>query len=388
MSRPLRLGMVGGGSGAFIGGVHRMAARLDGSFETVAGALSSTEQKSRESGRALGLDDRRSYGTWEQMLEGELARPEGDRIDAVSIVTPNHVHFPVASAFVRAGFNVVCDKPMVLSSAEASELSRAVREAGVTFAVTYNYSGYPLVREARELVASGALGTVRKVLVEYNQGWLATRLEEQENKQADWRTDPARSGVAGAVGDIGSHAENLVSTVTGLELTHICADLSTFVPGRRLDDDASLLLRFDGGAKGVLIASQIAVGIENGLTLRVYGEEGGLHWRQEEPNSLLVHRLGEADRVLRPGNDYLSESARAASRLPSGHPEAFLEAFANIYRGVAAAIRNGGTKDPLLDFPGVVEGSRGVHFIERTVESAASEAKWTDARFRPESAAA
>lgn len=382
MAAPLKLGMVGGGSGAFIGAVHRMAARLDGEFAVTAGALASNPDRARASGRELGLADDRNYGDWREMLERESQRPEGERIDAVSIVTPNHLHFPVASAFVQAGFNVICDKPLVLNSGEAAELAAQVEAAGVLFAVTYNYSGYPLVREARALVRSGRLGRIRKVIVEYNQGWLAGKLEGSGNKQADWRTDPARSGIAGAVGDIGTHAENLLKTITGLEITHICADLTTFVDGRALDDDASLLLRLSGGARGTLTASQVCVGEENALSIRVYGDKGGLHWRQEQPNELLFHQDGQPTQVLRRGNDYLSADARAVSRIPSGHPEAFLEAFANIYRGVALSIRarrEGRQPDgPEYEFPGIEAGISGVNFIEKTVESARGNRKWTE----------
>jgi predicted dehydrogenase len=380
---PLKLGMVGGGKDAFIGAVHRTAARLDGEAVTVAGAFSSTPERARESGRALGIAADRNYGSWQEMLEVESSRPEGERIDLVSIVTPNHVHYPVAKAFTDAGFNVVCDKPMVLDSAEANSLISSVRQNDTVFAVTYNYTGYPLVKEARELIRAGRLGTIRKVLVEYNQGWLATRVEESGAKGAQWRTDPARSGIAGAMGDIGSHAENLVATVTGLGVTHVCADLNTFVAGRRLDDDANLLLRFDNGAKGVLVASQVAAGEENALTLRVYGSEGSLAWQQQEPNRLVLRTLDEPDRILRRGNAYLSAAAQAATRLPSGHPEAFLEAFANIYRNVIRTIRaRREGREPSafdLDFPTVLDGARGVHFIEKTVESAASDEKWTEA---------
>lgn len=379
----LKMGMVGGGKDAFIGAVHRMAAALDGQIDFVAGALSSTPEKSRASGLELGLDERRAYGTWEEMLAGEQALPEGERIDFVSVVTPNHMHFPVAHAFAKAGFHVVSDKPLVHTSEQAGALIEVVEETGVVFAVTYNYSGYPMVKEARHLVQSGQLGRVRKVIVEYNQGWLA---EEVANKQADWRTDPAKSGVAGAIGDIGSHAEQLVSYVTGLELTDICADLTAFVPGRRLDDDGNLLLRFEGGAKGVLIASQISAGEENGLRLRVYGERAGLEWHQETPTELFVKPSGEPMQVRRPNNPYLSDAAKAASRIPAGHPEAFLEAFANVYRGAAAAIRarkmGQAVAEDALDFPTIYDGARGVHFIEKTVESAQSRAKWTDARWR------
>jgi predicted dehydrogenase len=383
---PLKIGMVGGGKDAFIGAVHRIAARLDGEGETVAGAFSSTPERARESGRALGIAADRNYGSWQEMLETESNRPAHERIDIVSIVTPNHVHYPVAKAFTEAGFNVICDKPMVLDSREADSLIESVTRNGTVFAVTYNYTGYPLVREARELIRAGRLGEIRKVLVEYNQGWLATRIEESGAKQAQWRTDPARSGIAGAMGDIGSHAENLVSTVTGLEVTHVCADLNTFVPGRRLDDDANLLLRFAGGAKGVLVASQVAVGEENALTLRVYGSEGSLSWKQEEPNHLILRQLDEPERILRRGNPYLSAAAQAASRLPSGHPEAFLEAFANIYRNVIRTVRarkEGRQPSAFdLDFPTVLDGARGVHFIEKTVESAASDEKWTEAAWK------
>ncbi len=378
MGSRLRMGMVGGGQGAFIGAVHRMAARLDGGVEFVAGALSASPEKARASGRELGLDDRRNYESWEAMLGGEKSLPAGDQIDFVSIVTPNHVHFPVARAFVDAGFNVVLDKPMVHTSEQAAELASLVAARNVVFCVTYNYSGYPLVKQAREIVRSGEIGDVRKVVVEYNQGWLADRLEATGQKQADWRTDPARSGLGGAIGDIGSHCEQLVSYVTGLELKALCADLTTFVPGRMLDDDANVLIRFRGGAKGILFASQVCVGNENDLRLRVWGTKGGVEWRQEEPNALIVRRFGKPEQVYRRGNDYLGDAAKRTTRLPSGHPEAFIEAFANVYRAACEAVRSGaGAKGPARhDFPGVEDGARGVRFIERTVESSKSEQKW------------
>src|SRR3712207_5837905 len=266
------------------------------------------------------------------MLEDELSLPEKERVDFVSIVTPNHMHYPVARAFAEAGFNVVLYKPMVNTSREAEDLLRVVESSGVVFAVTYTYTGYPMVKPARHMVREGLLGEVRKVIVEYNQGWLTSQLEASGAKQAEWRTDPARSGIAGAVGDIGSHAENLVSTITGLEVVEICADLTTFVPGRCLDDDGNLLIRFEGGAKGVMIASQISAGEENDLRIRIYGTEGGLEWRQEEPNYLYHKPIEEPERVLKRGNDYLCEEAKKASRLPAGHPEGFIEAFANVYR--------------------------------------------------------
>lgn len=378
MTRRLRYGMVGGGEGAFIGAVHRHAMALDHRYELTAGALSSTPQKARRSGEALGLSPDRNYPTWEAMLEGELARPAGERIDIVVVVTPNHVHYPVAKAFAEAGFNVVSDKPLVHTTEQANDLVETVRRTGVVFGVTYNYTGYPMVKEARAIVQRGELGALRKVVVGYHQGWLATRLEETGAKQAEWRTDPARSGAAGAIGDIGSHAENLVSTVTGLELEAICADLTTFVPGRRLDDDGNLLLRFKGGAKGVLIASQVEIGHENDLVLQVYGEEGSLTWRQEEPNELWYAPLEGTVELLRRGNPYLGEEAKRATRLPSGHPEAFLEAFANVYAEIAdAVLRREAGRDPAGDFPTVEDGARGVRFIERTVASAGSDTKWT-----------
>lgn len=384
MRQPLKLGMVGGGSGAFIGAVHRTAARLDGEWEVAAGALSGSPERSLASGRQTGLPDDRNYGTWQEMLERESALPPGERIDAVAVVTPNHLHFPVASAFVTAGFNVICDKPMVLDSGQAGELARLVAEAGVLFAVTYNYSGYPMVREARELIRSGRLGRLRKVIVEYTQGWLATAVEGQDNKQADWRTDPARSGIAGAVGDIGTHAENLLTTVTGLDITHICADLTTFVPGRQLDDDASMLLRLSGGARGLLTASQVCTGVENSLSIKVYGELGGLEWQQEKPNELTLRELEGPERILRRGNGYLSAAARAVNRIPSGHPEGFIEAFANIYRGIALTLRarrDGQPTDlPGHEFPDVHSGARGVRFVEAVVESSRSDQRWTELR--------
>jgi predicted dehydrogenase len=382
--KKLRYAMVGGGQGAFIGAVHRKAMALDGQMELVAGALSSDPQRARASGAELGLAEARNHGRWQDLLADELKRPAQERIDFVSIVTPNHVHFPVAHAFAEAGIHVVCDKPLVHSSEEAQALEKAVQRSGCVFGVTYNYTGYPMVREARELVAKGVIGEVRKVIVEYNQGWLATNLEATGQKQADWRTDPARSGLAGAIGDIGSHAENLVATVTGLELDSICADLTAFVPGRRLDDDGNALLRFSNGARGVLIASQIEVGCENDLRLRVFGTQGTLTWHQEEPNRLVHAPIDGPARVLTRGSPWLGEAARRATRLPTGHPEAFLEAFANVYLGVAAHIRAlqaGLAPDPLdADYPRLADGARGVRFIEKVVESAGSQAKWTPMR--------
>ena len=380
--RKLRYAMVGGGRDAFIGAVHRKAIALDGQVDLVAGALSSSPDKAHASGRDLFLADDRNHGDWQSLLADELTRPIDERIDFVSIVTPNHVHFPVAQAFVDAGFHVVCDKPLVHTRAQADALIAAVQRQGTVFGVTYNYTGYPMVRQAREMVRAGQLGTLRKVVVEYNQGWLATQLEAGgTNKQADWRTDPARSGAAGAIGDIGSHAENLIATVTGLDIEALCADLSALVPGRALDDDGSLLLRFAGGARGVLIASQVNTGVENDLRLRVSGTLGTIEWRQEQPSQLVHLPHDGPKQILTRGSPWLCESARRASRLPSGHPEGFIEAFANVYAGIAADIRArlaGTTADAMTaDYPRVEDGARGVRFIERTVASAASDAKWT-----------
>jgi predicted dehydrogenase len=382
MTVPLRYGMVGGGRDAFIGAVHRAACALDQQAVLTAGALSSDPERARASARDLGIADDRAYGSWEEMLERELARPVADRIDFVVIVTPNHVHFPVARAFVDAGFDVVSDKPLVHTSEQASELVELVRSRGTVFGVTYNYTGYPLVRHARDMVRAGELGELRKVVVQYSQGWLATLLEATGNKQAAWRTDPARSGIAGAMGDIGSHAENLAATITGLHVTHVNADVATVVPGRLLDDDAAVLLRLDGGVRGLLVASQIEIGNENNIRIRVHGSEGSIDWRQEDPN-LLVHAPADGPaRQLRRGNGYLSAAAQKAVRIPPGHPEGYLEAFANVYLGVFEAIRarrDGRELGPLEgDFPTVEDGARGVRFIERVIESGASDRKWIE----------
>jgi predicted dehydrogenase len=376
----LKMAMIGGGTGAFIGGVHRLAARLDGGIVFVAGALSSDPARAVESGRALGLADDRNYPSWEALLQGELARPERDRVDFVTIVTPNHLHFPIALAFLEAGFNIVLDKPMVHTSVQAEEVAATAARAGSLVCITYNYSGYPMVKQARALVRGGELGRIRKVIVEYNQGWLAMPLESNGHKQASWRTDPVLAG-AGAIGDIGSHAEQLVSCVTGLELEAVCADLTTFVEGRRVDDDCGMLLRFEGGARGLLSASQVCIGCENDLALRVYGERGGLCWRQERPNELLVQRLERPDEVYRRGNDYLAPAAAAGTRIPSGHPEGFIEAFANIYSAFARAVeakKGGRPAGPQeFDYPGHEDGARGVRFIEAAIRSSRSEEKWT-----------
>jgi predicted dehydrogenase len=379
MTPKLRMGMIGGGRDAFIGGVHRRAAALDGQIDFIAGALSSNPDKAMASGKDLGLASDRNYPSWQAMLIGESKLPRDQRVDFVSIVTPNDTHFEIAAAFAKAGFNIVCDKPLCHTSGQARELCDIVKKAGIVFAVTYNYSGYPLVKQARHMVRQGLLGTIRKVIVEYNQGWLATAIEKSGQKQAGWRTDPARSGAGGAIGDIGSHAEHLVSTMTGLETEAMCADLTRFIPGRRLDDDANLLIKYKGGAKGVLMASQIEIGNENDLHIRIWGDKAGLEWRQENPNELWFQPDGQPVQLLRRGNAYLCDEAKAATRLPPGHPEAFFEAFANVYLGAAAAMRK--SPNPSLDYPTVYDGARGVHFIEKAVESAASDRKWTPAHW-------
>jgi predicted dehydrogenase len=383
MDRKLRMGMIGGGRGAFIGTVHRMAAVLDNRIELVCGAFSSDPQKAKDSGRDWFVPADRCYGSYAEMFEKERKLPADKRMDFVSIVTPNHVHFPACKAAIDSGFHVVCDKPMTVSLAEAKELAAIVEKAGIVFCLTHNYTGYPMVKEARALVKSGALGTVRKVVVEYPQGWLSSLREAEGHKQAAWRTDPSKAGASSCVGDIGTHAENLAEYITGLKIAELCADFTTFLPDRRLEDDASMLLRFEGGARGILYASQVSAGEENALKIRVYGEKGGLHWQQEEPNTLLVKWADRPWEIRRTGIGYgfLSQAALGAARIPSGHPEGFIEAFGNIYRGFADALaaRLDGTQPPAgaMDFPTVKDGVRGLALIETAVESAKSDRKWT-----------
>ncbi len=374
-SRKLRMGMVGGGRGAFIGAVHRMAATLDGRIELAAGAFSSDPEKSRASGRDLLLPGDRVYGTWAEMIEKEKTRPASERIDFVAIVTPNHEHFPPARAALLAGFPVMCDKPLALNLAEARELSALVRKTGLLFGLTHNYSGYPMVKEARQRVAEGYLGRIRRVVAEYPQGWLASPLEATGQKQAEWRTDPARAGASCCASDIGTHAAHLTEYVTGLPISEVSAELTTFVEGRPLDDDASVLLRLEGGARGVLWASQIAIDEENGLNLRVYGEKGSLQFRQEEPNTLLLKWPDRPREVVRTGANYgrLSKEALAATRLPAGHPEGYLEAVANLYKDFASALVQGVRPD----VPTVGDGVRGMAFIEACVESSRAGGRWT-----------
>ena len=384
----VRYGMVGGGPGAFSGGVHRMAAVLDGEFTLAAGAFSSDPERSRQSGSELGLAPARTYDSYQEMAEGEAALPPGERIEAVSIVTPNHLHFPVARTFLEAGFHVVCDKPLTTTIEDAEALCRLARETERIFAVTYNYTGYPMVKEARERVRSGALGEIRKVVVEYSQGWLATLLEGQGQKQAEWRGDPERAGVSSALGDIGTHAHNLIGYVTGLGVEELFADLGTLVEGRKLEDDATVLLRLEGGARGLLFASQISVGERNHLRLRVYGTTAGLMWVQERPNELVVMADDGSERVFHTGTAGLSERAQAHTRLPAGHPEGFIEAFANVYRNVGRSIsvkarrREPGAFDG--DYPTVQDGAQGVHFIHAAVHSSRDGA-WVPGTYAPPS---
>ncbi len=373
------MGMVGGGRDAFIGAVHRMAAALDGQIDLVAGAFSSNPEKSRASGEDLFLDPSRVYGSYEAMAAAEAALPEDQRIDFVSIVTPNFMHAPVAACFLKAGFHVVCDKPMTLTLEEAKALQTVQAESGKIFALTHNYSGYPMVKEAREIVRRGGLGRILKVVSEYPQGWLSDKIEAEDQKQAAWRTDPQRAGASCCVGDIGTHAEQLGRYITGLKIESLCAEFTSFVDGRLLEDDGNMLVRYKGGAKGVLYASQISAGEENNLSIRIYGTEGSLEWHQEHPNELILKSNSAPAQVLRRGNDYLSEAAKRFTRIPAGHPEAFLEAFANIYSEAVRAIRDAidGTDAGDYDFPTIEDGVYGMAFIETAVASAASDSKWT-----------
>ncbi len=384
LNRKLKMGMVGGGPGAFIGEVHRKASRMDGGIELVAGAFDINPRKSKQQGRELLLDPRRIYGTYQQMIEKELKLPEGERIDFVSITTPNNWHFPIARDFLEAGFHVMCEKPMTLNVKEAKDLQKIVRRTRRVFGLMHNYTGYPMVKLARDMARGGDLGKVRKIVVQYPQGWLATALERTGQMQAAWRTDPKQSGGAGCMGDIGTHAENLSEYITGLKITHLCADLTIFVKGRKLDDDGNVLLQFNNGARGVLHASQVSIGEENNLAIWVYGEQKGLEWHQEHPNYLYVKEPDGPLQVWRRGNGYVgakSPAAARATRLPSGHPEAFFEAFANNYRNFADTVRAKLTRtkpDPLaLDFPDVDDGLRGMLFIETVLASAKSNQKWT-----------
>lgn len=384
MKRKIKMGMVGGGRGAFIGAVHRIAALMDGDIEMVCGALSSDPEKARLSGADWYLHESRAYGSYQEMIEHEKQLPEGERMDMVVIVTPNHLHYDPAKMALENGFHVVCDKPLAFSREEAEKLAELVDKTGLVFALTHTYTGYPMVKEARDLIRSGKFGKLRKVIVEYPQGWLSTAIEATGQKQAEWRTDPKRSGKGGAVGDIGTHAGNLAEYITGLKITELCADVSTYVEGRVLDDDINVLIHMENDVKGILHCSQICAGEENDINIRIYGEKGGIEWHQHDPNTLLVKQLGKPTEIFRAGGDksYLSESAMAHQRTPGGHPEGYLEAFANIYRNVARVIQDRLEKrkpDPqYLDFPTVHDGVRGMRFIDAVIKSGENDTQWVE----------
>jgi predicted dehydrogenase len=377
MARKLRMGLIGGGPGSFIGRVHRIAAELDGEAELVCGAFSSSAQTSREAGESYHVDPSRAYASYAEMIDREKALDASKRMDFAAIVTPNHLHFDPAKRCLENEFHVVVDKPMCFSLDEAKQLRDVVARTGRLLAVTYTYSGYPMVKQARALVAAGRIGKVRKVYVEYPQGWLATDVERSGQKQASWRTDPSKSGAGGAIGDIGTHTAHLAEYVSGLRITHVNAELNTFVPGRKLDDDSAMLLRFENGASGVLFATQIAAGEENTIKVRVYGETGGVEWKQSDANSLLVRSLDKPLEVWRTGAGYCDDVANRNTRVPPGHPEGYLEAFANIYRSFFVAVRNGATDATQYDFPTVDDGLRGMAFVDTVVRSAKSDTKWT-----------
>ncbi|WP_282134135.1 Gfo/Idh/MocA family protein [Seonamhaeicola maritimus] len=379
MSRKLRMGMIGGGTGSFIGDVHRKAASIDGMIDLVCGAFSSSAEKSIASGKALYLNEDRCYGSFEEMIQKEKELPEDVRMDFVAIVTPNHMHFPPAKMALENGFNVVCDKPMTLTLDEALELEKIVEKSGKLFALTHNYTGNSLVKQAKAMVDNGDLGNIRKIQVQYLQGWLSTAVEGTDNKQAAWRVDPKRSGIGGALGDIGTHAENLVEYITGLKIEELAADLGRFGDGRVLDDDGNVLIRMENGAKGTMSFSQIALGEENNLAIKVYGEKGSLEWHQENPNQLITHWLNDPVKVYTPNGNSLYPEALAVSRIPAGHPEGYLEAFATIYKNFAThllAVLNGETiENP--DYPTAKDGVRGMQFIYASVESDKNNAAWT-----------
>ena len=381
MDRKLRMGMVGGGTNAFIGAIHRIAALMDNQIDLVCGCFNSKPEVSKESGKALFLPDDRVYGSYQEMYEKEAQLPDGERMDFVAIVTPNHVHFDPAMKALENGFHVVLDKPITFTLDEALKLKEKLEETGLVFALTHTYAGYPAVKHARKMVADGEFGKIRKIYVEYPQGWLSDKQEDQGNIQASWRTDPSRSGKAGCMGDIGTHAHHLAEYISGLKVTELCADLNVFVPGRLLDDDGAALLRFDNGAKGVLFATQVAAGEENDVNIRVYGEKGGLEWHQHEPNTLILKWLGKPVQILRTGTSLNSNVAAHNTRTPGGHPEGYLEAFANIYRNFAWTIMakmDGKEPSPeMLDFPGVEDGIRGMQFIDTVVKAGYDDSvKW------------
>jgi predicted dehydrogenase len=379
-SKKLKMGMIGGGPDAFIGAVHRIAANMDGEIELVCGAFSSSAEKSKQMGETLGLPTHRVYDSFEKMIDVESSLPENERMDFVSIVTPNHLHFTPAKMALEKGFHVVLDKPATFNVDEAIQLKNIIARSGKQFCLTHTYAGYPMVKEARQQILSGKFGSIKKIYVEYPQGWLSTFLEGDNQKQAAWRTDPKKSGIAGAMGDIGTHAFNLAEYVSGLSIVNICADINSVVAGRKLDDDGAVLLNFNTGASGVLMATQVAAGEENNVKIRVYGEKGGIEWKQEDANTLLVKWLDKPTEIWRAGNGYLSSFAQHNCRTPAGHPEGYLEAFANHYRNFALTIKaemNGEkAKAEWVDFPGIEEGIRGMLFIEKVIESGRSDKKW------------
>ena len=384
LNRKIKMGLIGGGPGSFIAAVHQKAAILDGKTELVAGAFSRDPEKSKKTGQELLLDPARVYGSYQEMIEKEKKLPDGEKVDFVSITTPNNLHFPIARDFLRTGFHVMCEKPMTFNLKEAKELKKIVQDSGKVFGLLHNYTGYPMVKLARDMIRNGELGDIRKIVVQYPQGWLATALEKTGSVQAGWRTDPAQSGAAGSIGDIGTHAENLTEYISGLKISHICAEINTFVPNRQLDDDGNCLLKFENGAGGLLHVSQIAIGEENNLAIWIYGTEKSLEWHQEHPNYLYLMEKDGPVQVWKRGNDYVgakSPAAARATRLPFGHPEAFLEAFANIYNNFIDTLRagvDGDEPDPLmLDFPNVDDGVRGMQFVETVIKSAKSDQKWT-----------
>jgi len=382
MKRKLRMGMIGGGKDAFIGAVHRLAANMDGLIELTAGALSVNPEIGYESGKSLFLPDNRIYKTYEEMLTKESELSADEKIDFVTIVTPNFAHFAPAMMALEKGFNVVIEKPMTLTLEEAKQLKAKVEETSLTLCLTHTYSGYPMVKQARQMVSEGALGSIRKIMVEYPQGWLSTLSEREGNAQAAWRTDPSKTGKSGSMGDIGTHAAQLAEYISGLKITKICADLNIVVPGRAIDDDGNVLLKFDNGSNGVLIATQIAAGEENALKIKVYGEKGGLEWHQMEPNTLIVKWSNAPAQIYRTGNGYMGNFAQHNSRVPGGHPEGYLEAFANIYKNFAltvdAKLNNEQPTAEMLDFPNTEDGIRGMAFIENVVASSTSDQKWLD----------
>ncbi len=382
-NRKVRMGMIGGGEGSFIGAVHRMAANLDGEIELVCGAFSRSADNGKLTGQKLYLPEDRVYTSWETMIKEEAKRPEGDRMDIVSIVTPNHLHAAPAILALEHGFPVICDKPLCLTTQEALDIQKAVQTSGLPFALTHTYTGYPMVKQARAMMAAGELGEVKKIVVEYPQGWLTDKIEDEGQKQAEWRSDPTKAGKAGAYGDIGTHAANMAEYVSGLTITRVLSHMSKIVEGRLLDDDTSALLEFEGGVPGVLICSQVSAGEENAITINVYGTKGGVQWCQEDENTLLVKRHGAPNQVYRTGvdNSYLAKEALVHARVPSGHPEGYLEAFANIYRNFAMAVRahaEGLSPDELYDYPGIDDGLHGMSLIDAMVSSTESGNTWVE----------